>query len=64
MFPVDDDNKCYRSSLHKQIKIHVSLSPRLSPRGLERPEKKDSPEYRKSKSEQTGKDEAEVSSGR
>lgn len=60
MFTIDEYNKYYRRSLHRQIKIHVSHSRKLSPGRLKHPDK-DSPEYRKNKCEQTGKYETDVS---
>lgn len=60
MFTVDEYNKYYRRSLHRQIKNNVSHSRKLSPGRLKHPDK-DSPEYRKNKCEQTSKCETEVS---
>lgn len=60
MFTINANNKYYRRSLHKQIKIHLTHSQKLSLRGLEHLDKY-GPEYGKNKCEQTGKYEAEIS---
>lgn len=59
MFTINADNKYYRRSLHKQIKIHLNHSQKLRLRVLEHLDKY-GPEYGKTKCEQTGKYEAEI----